>query len=179
GAQGGRGGGGDAVSTSAGKLAELEWEAVGLSPSAAARLRCPLTGSPRTVVRVRLITGRKHQIRAQLSEMGHPVVGDVRYGGGIRRGGPPPSPPNQQAVEGSNRDGATAYTSAMASGVAMQPLADRSILLHASELILPHPTQPGILLRAAAAPPEAWSMLCGREVIEEAFGGLSKAARSI
>jgi 23S rRNA-/tRNA-specific pseudouridylate synthase len=25
-------------------------------------------------------TGRKHQIRRQLSELGHPIVGDLRYG---------------------------------------------------------------------------------------------------
>lgn len=31
-------------------------------------------------VHVSLITGRYHQIRAQLSANGHPVVGDVRYG---------------------------------------------------------------------------------------------------
>ena len=27
-----------------------------------------------------LITGRKHQIRKQFSDIGHPVVGDVKYG---------------------------------------------------------------------------------------------------
>ena len=29
---------------------------------------------------IRLLTGRKHQIRAQLSHLGHPVVGDSVYG---------------------------------------------------------------------------------------------------
>ncbi len=33
-----------------------------------------------TTLSVHLITGRFHQIRAQLSHMGHPVVGDVKYG---------------------------------------------------------------------------------------------------
>lgn len=33
-----------------------------------------------TAVHVQLITGRKHQIRAQFSSIGHSVVGDVRYG---------------------------------------------------------------------------------------------------
>ena len=34
----------------------------------------------RTLLEVDIETGRKNQIRAQLSEMGHPVVGDRRYG---------------------------------------------------------------------------------------------------
>ncbi len=33
-----------------------------------------------TVLSVDLITGRFHQIRAQLSHMGHPIVGDRKYG---------------------------------------------------------------------------------------------------
>lgn len=34
----------------------------------------------RTLVEVELVTGRAHQIRVQLSELGHPVMGDDRYG---------------------------------------------------------------------------------------------------
>ncbi|MCB0418914.1 MAG: RNA pseudouridine synthase, partial [Bdellovibrionales bacterium] len=33
-----------------------------------------------SLVEVKLITGRKHQIRAQLSAAGHPIVGDKKYG---------------------------------------------------------------------------------------------------
>ncbi len=33
-----------------------------------------------TLVRVRLFTGRFHQIRAQMSHIGHPIVGDGKYG---------------------------------------------------------------------------------------------------
>jgi RluA family pseudouridine synthase len=43
-----------------------------------------------TLLEIRLETGRKHQIRVHLSEMGCPVVGDKRYGAGpspIRRFG--------------------------------------------------------------------------------------------
>ncbi len=34
----------------------------------------------RTLVEVRLETGRKHQIRVHLAEQGHPIVGDRAYG---------------------------------------------------------------------------------------------------
>lgn len=34
----------------------------------------------RTFLKVKLVTGRKHQIRAQFSFIGHPVLGDLLYG---------------------------------------------------------------------------------------------------
>lgn len=34
-----------------------------------------------TLVEVKLVTGRSHQIRAHFSEAGHPLLGDKRYGG--------------------------------------------------------------------------------------------------
>jgi 23S rRNA pseudouridine1911/1915/1917 synthase len=38
-------------------------------------------GQPiRTLVRIRLMTGRKHQIRVQFAHRGHPIVGDRKYG---------------------------------------------------------------------------------------------------
>ena len=36
-----------------------------------------------TLVAVRLKTGRSHQIRVQMKHIGHPIFGDVRYGGDI------------------------------------------------------------------------------------------------
>ena len=35
-----------------------------------------------SLLEIKLLTGRKHQIRVHLSEQGHPVVGDTKYGKG-------------------------------------------------------------------------------------------------
>jgi len=49
------------------KRAELSWRRVGY-------------GKGLSLVKVSLKTGRKHQIRIQLSHRGHPILGDLRYG---------------------------------------------------------------------------------------------------
>jgi tRNA pseudouridine32 synthase/23S rRNA pseudouridine746 synthase/23S rRNA pseudouridine1911/1915/1917 synthase len=51
-----------------GKLARTEWRRLAETRSA-------------TLVEVTLKSGRKNQIRVHFSEAGHPVVGDVKYGG--------------------------------------------------------------------------------------------------
>lgn len=49
------------------KRAELFWEVVRM-------------GGENTLLKIKLGTGRSHQIRAQLSSIGHPILGDVKYG---------------------------------------------------------------------------------------------------
>lgn len=39
------------------------------------------TAGPFTLVSVTLLTGRSHQIRASMQAIGHPIVGDLKYGG--------------------------------------------------------------------------------------------------
>lgn len=44
------------------------------------RLRVLAASSRTSLLEVELLTGRKHQIRLQLSELGYPIVGDAKYG---------------------------------------------------------------------------------------------------
>lgn len=37
-------------------------------------------GQRTSLLRIALLTGRRHQIRIQLAHMGHPILGDLRYG---------------------------------------------------------------------------------------------------
>ncbi|MBD5626780.1 MAG: RluA family pseudouridine synthase [Desulfovibrio sp.] len=47
-----------------------------------------VTGEAASLLQIRLITGRTHQIRVQLAALGHPVLGDGKYGRGRRDGCP-------------------------------------------------------------------------------------------
>lgn len=45
------------------------------------RYRALRVSSDASLVELELITGRFHQLRAHLSHIGHPIIGDVKYGG--------------------------------------------------------------------------------------------------
>ncbi len=51
-----------------------------------------------SLLEVRILTGRTHQIRVHCHAMGRPVVGDETYGGGLRRAQRLPNPAVRQAV---------------------------------------------------------------------------------
>jgi 23S rRNA pseudouridine1911/1915/1917 synthase len=44
------------------------------------KLRALELSNEKSLVEVELLTGRSHQIRAQLAKVGHPIIGDTRYG---------------------------------------------------------------------------------------------------
>ena len=57
--------------TTGAKRAELSY---------AVSTKTPITQKGIALVEVKLVTGRSHQIRAQLAHIGCPIVGDVKYG---------------------------------------------------------------------------------------------------
>ncbi|MEM1117279.1 MAG: RNA pseudouridine synthase [Bacteroidota bacterium] len=70
----------DGIRKGGGGSVEVVPEAAPGAKRAALRWRTLAYGDGRSLVEVDLLTGRKHQIRAQLAHRGAPVLGDLRYG---------------------------------------------------------------------------------------------------
>lgn len=100
-------------------------------------------GTPCTLVRCVIRKGARHQIRAHLAALGHPIVGDTRYGTpdgtGTTAPMPPPMPPDAPRTA--------------------CPLAPATLFLHHARIELPG-------FRAACAPP--WLHLLPPELQEAA-----------
>ncbi|MGH9067981.1 MAG: RluA family pseudouridine synthase [Acidimicrobiales bacterium] len=90
-----------------------------------------------TLVECRLETGRTHQVRVHLAAIGHPVVGDVRYGG-------------NRGQRGGRRSGDWA---ALAALDPMRPF------LHAHALAFDHPVTGERTELTSALPPELAALL--------------------
>ena len=81
-------------------------------------------------VALRPITGRTHQLRAHMAEIGHPIVGDGKYGG------------NSSTNEGEGW------------GAQLGGSISRKLHLHSRSLNLPHPADPSRRLNLVARLPE-------------------------
>lgn len=94
-------------------------------------------------VALRPVTGRTHQLRAHMAEIGHPIVGDGKYGG------------NSSTNEGEGW------------GAQLGGSISRKLHLHARSLNLPHPADPSRRLNLVAKLPEhmanSWNFFGWRE----------------
>ena len=66
---------------SGGRLARTEWKLLSPIPHSPFPVPHSPFPIPFSLVEVSLKSGRKNQIRVHFSEAGHPVIGDVKYGG--------------------------------------------------------------------------------------------------
>ena len=90
------------------------------------------------LIECQLETGRTHQIRVHMKELGHPIVGDPVYGGRRAGGSGDPGVNEEQARVLNNLD---------------RPF------LHAEKLGFQHPREPRFLVFSAPLPPELQDVL--------------------
>lgn len=94
-----------------GRTAITEWELVEASSEGAA------------LVRVRLHTGRSHQIRMHFAEAGHPLLADTLYGGKRREAKLAPDSPVRRAAQAVGRQALHAFRLSFVHPVSGAPLA--------------------------------------------------------
>jgi 23S rRNA pseudouridine955/2504/2580 synthase len=58
----------------------------GAGKIALAKVTCLVAEADRSLLAIRLLTGRTHQIRVQLASRNHPIIGDLKYGPGEKPG---------------------------------------------------------------------------------------------
>ncbi len=115
-----------------------------------------------TVVRVKLETGRRNQIRVHFAEAGHPVLGDPRY---PREGQPPPRPARRvrdgSALGNSRGDRDTRAKPPASPVTSLHPKwKSRRMALHARSLSFQHPAT-GELMRFETDLPAEFSPFMG------------------
>lgn len=106
-----------------------------------------------TVLEVDLLTGRKHQIRAQLSHIGHPICGDLKY---IVPSTPVDGqePKRRRGGKGRVRPGGE------------ETSLERGIALHAYSLTVPHPVGKQ-RMKFTAKVPDTWVEYFGGEIAQK------------
>ncbi len=125
------------VGAGKGRHAVTHWRVEDRFGGAAARIRC------------RLETGRTHQIRVHLAEIGHPVIGDPLYGSGFRTKALQFSEPERSIVQHLGRQA-----------------------LHAASLGFDHPVSGETLHFDSPLPPDLGSLA-------EALGGRARPAPAV
>jgi hypothetical protein len=132
------------------QLAVLDWKLIAS------------TGS-RSLIEIELITGRRHQIRAQFSYEGLPIIGDKLYN------------PHHVMNDNNNNNNNNNKGGDNLLNKTWKAFTDKSaIALHASSLTIPHPLPSRGLMQLHAPLPELWYRAFGKEFATSADKYLSE-----